>query len=135
MKTMTGLLAVGLLCLATGPLALGQVVDQPPSRVDRGLQELKQGVSDVAATVREKFDQAKIAIHNLGVEGRVYSRIHWDKALTDEAVQMEMQSEGVVVLNGSVRNEMARVKAVQLTNDTVGVTQVIDHLAVKATAA
>ena len=53
---------------------------------------------------------------------------------TNSKVEIDVQKGGVAVLTGSVADAMARAKAVQLAQDTVGVTQVIDQLVVLTTS-
>lgn len=66
----------------------------------------------------------------MGVISRVYSRLHWDKALTSAMLELEVKAGGVVVLRGVVSDSAAKIKAVTLTADTVGVTQVVDELSI-----
>ena len=70
----------------------------------------------------------------MGVESRVYSRLHWDKALNDATIELVMSQNGVITLNGSVASARAKAKAVELAEETMGVTEVIDQLAVRPSA-
>ena len=87
--------------------------------IDRGVNELRQGWTEVRQSVEK-----------MGIEARVYGRLHWDKALHDASLTIEARERGEVVLKGSVPDSVARQKAVQLTQDTVGVSQVTDQLAI-----
>ena len=71
----------------------------------------------------------------MGVESRIYGRLHWDKALTNAPIQLEVQPGGVAVLTGSVPDATAKVKAETLAADTVGVTKVVNQLAVATPSA
>jgi hypothetical protein len=93
-------------------------------RINRGLEELKEEVKQAWTEVRKTVDK-------LGVQGRVYGRLRWDKALAEEPIEVSMQDKETVVLTGRVADEQTRQKAIQLTNDTVGVREVVDQLEVE----
>jgi hypothetical protein len=98
-------------------------------RIDRGLEQLTEEVREAWAKARKQVDQ-------LGVQGRVYGRLRWDKALADEPVgvaveQKSTDEESTVILTGRVPDERARKKAIELAQDTVGVREVIDRLQVE----
>jgi len=93
-------------------------------------KKIDQGVGKIADELREEWASARRSIEKMGIQGRVYGRLHWDKALQDATVEVEARTEKTVVLKGTVANPAARLKAVQLARDTVGVTEVIDELAV-----
>jgi osmotically-inducible protein OsmY len=59
--------------------------------------------------------------------GRVYSRLHWDKALHSSSLTVRMEGTAVV-LRGTVPDAAAKAKAVTLAADTVGVNKVVDEL-------
>lgn len=61
---------------------------------------------------------------------RVTQRIEWDKQLSGSTMQVEVQPGGVVLLKGSVMNDVAKERAVDLAESTTGVTSVTDELAV-----
>jgi hypothetical protein len=93
-------------------------------RIDRGLEQLGQEVQEAWAEVRKTVDK-------LGVQGRVYGRLRWDKALADEPIEVDVEGKDVVALTGRVPDEAARQKAVQLARDTVGVREVLDRLRIE----
>jgi hyperosmotically inducible periplasmic protein len=64
----------------------------------------------------------------MGVQARVYARLHWDKALNDAAISVEVQKGGLITLRGTVADRSAKTKAAELTRDTVGVERVVDDL-------
>jgi BON domain len=90
-------------------------------RIDRGLERLGEKLRSTWADIRQSVDE-------LGVRGRVYGRIRWDKALADQAIEIQVQEKDLVVLTGTVPDESTRDKAVQLARDTVGVRDVVDQL-------
>ena len=61
---------------------------------------------------------------------RVSRRIEWDKQLVGSVLRFEILADGTVFLRGSVPNPDAKRRAVDLTQNTIGVTKVVDELAV-----
>lgn len=102
---------------------IGEKLDQVGRDVRGGLDRAGQGV-------KERFAAAKSTVQGMGIEARVYSRLHWDKALNDATIDLAVSGEGVVTLKGSVATPAAKVKAAELTRDTLGVTGIVDQLAV-----
>jgi osmotically-inducible protein OsmY len=90
-------------------------------RIDRGLEQLSQEVQEAWTDVRAKVDK-------LGVQGRVYGRLRWDKALAEEPIEVDVEGKDDVVLSGRVPDEETRQKALRLARDTVGVREVLDRL-------
>lgn len=101
----------------------GEALDGAGKAIKRGLQSAGQ-------SVREGFAKTRTAVHNMGVESRVYGRLHWDVALYTSPLEVEVQAGGVTTLRGTVPDAAAKAKAVTLTKDTVGVVSVVDQLAV-----
>jgi hypothetical protein len=100
-------------------------------KVDSAIQDIKSGLRKAGDAAREQFAKARTSVHNMGVESRVYGRIHWDKALNDATIELTTTEDGVITLKGTVADAKARTKAVELTRDTVGVTKVVDQLAIR----
>jgi hyperosmotically inducible protein len=94
--------------------------------VDRGLNTLGQKLRKTWADVRQSIDE-------LTVQGRVYGRLRWDKALEKAPIEISVQNESTVVLSGSVADESAHTTAVQLAQGTIGVGKVVDNLTVSST--
>ena len=67
----------------------------------------------------------------MGVQGRVYGRLHWDKTLEGANVDVSVRDNQVVVLTDHVATATAKLNAEQIANDTVGVTNVVNELVVK----
>ena len=61
---------------------------------------------------------------------RVMRRVEWDKQLVGSTIQFVMQPDRAVVLRGSVLSPALKLRAVDLVSNTVGVTTVVDELAV-----
>jgi hypothetical protein len=112
-----GVIAVGYLHAQDG---LGQRLGK---KIDQGLNEIGSDLRRGWASVRQSVDK-------LGVQGRVYGRLHWDKALANATIDIQVPQEGVIVLKGSVPNTAAQLRAVNLARETVGVKQVTDELSV-----
>jgi len=129
--------AVGI-ALVAGACAVGAqqrgAAEKVGERIDQAAKNVRRGAEDVGNAAREQFAKARTSVHNMGVESRIYGRIHWDKALTDARIELEMQDGGVVILRGVVPDEAAKGKAVVLAGDTVGVNRVVDQLTVAPTS-
>ena len=94
--------------------------------VDRGLNTLGQKLRKTWADVRQSIDE-------LTVQGRVYGRLRWDKALEKAPIEISVKDESTVVLSGTVADESAHMTAVQLAQSTIGVGKVVDNLTVSST--
>ena len=100
-------------------------------KLDEVGREIKAGLNRAGNATKDQFARAKSSIQAMGVESRVYGRLHWDKALNDAMIDLSATGDGVVKLDGTVADAKAKRRAVELTQDTVGVTRVIDRLAVR----
>jgi hyperosmotically inducible periplasmic protein len=122
--------------LATALAAWGCVAWAQQGPVGQGLNDagraVKRGFQSAGQAVSGGFQKTRTSVHNMEVVSRVYSRLHWDKALTTSTVEIEVQAGGITILSGVVPNETAKVKALALTSETVGVVQVVDRLTVGA---
>ena len=116
-------IAISFSCLSVDAPAQEGTAEQIGERIDRGLEQLGEKLRSTWADIRKSVDE-------LGVRGRVYGRIRWDKSLADLAIDIQVQEKDVVVLAGVVPDEVMRNKAVQLAHDTVGVREVVDKLQV-----
>ena len=102
-------------------------------KIDGAVQDIKSGFRKAGNVTKEQFAKAKMSVHNMGVESRVYGRIHWDKALNDALIELTTTEDGVITLSGTVADSKAKTRAVELAKDTVGVTKVVDQLAIRPT--
>jgi osmotically-inducible protein OsmY len=96
--------------------------------VDNAFQSIKKGARNAGDAMRGQYGKARSAVQNMNVSSRIYGRLHWEKALQGSKIEIEVQTDGVAVLTGIVSDTKARNKAVELTQDTVGVSQVVDNL-------
>jgi hyperosmotically inducible protein len=98
-------------------------------KIDEAAAVLRRDVDRAGDAVREQFHKVKTSINAMGIEGRVYGRLRWDKALDGASIDVAAARDGTVTLTGTVADAPARAKAVRLAADTVGVTRVVDQLA------
>jgi osmotically-inducible protein OsmY len=99
-------------------------------KLDEAGRSIKKGLEDVGDTIRNQFMKARQSVHDMGVISRVYGRLHWDKTLTSCNLNLDVKN-GVVTLRGSVPSSKAKLKAVDLAADTVGIDKVIDELSIQ----
>lgn len=139
---MRALLPLAIVSLAmTQSLAAEQtVVVQTPAANQPGVGErvgetVERGLTNIGQKLRKTWADFRKSVDELSVQGRVYGRLHWDKAIGSAPIEITVQDENVVTLSGSVPTEAAHRAAVTLANDTVGVRQVVDRLTVAAATA
>ena len=120
-KLLTTGIALSVLTAATVMQAPAQ--EGLGERIDRGVSRLRSELREEWATIRQ-------SVERLGVQGRVFSRLRWDKELQRSQIDIDVQNREVVVLRGTVSSATAKQKAVQLARDTVGVEEVVDELQV-----
>ncbi len=136
MRALLTLAIVGLVTLQS-VAAETQVTVQTPGANQPGVGErvgetVDRGLTNIGNRLRRTWADFRKSVDELSVQGRVYGRLHWDKAIGSAPIEITVQNENVVTLSGSVPTEAARRSAVTLANDTVGVQQVIDRLTVAA---
>ncbi len=108
----------------------GRKLDEAGRKIRRGLEK---GLDTARGAVRESFAQTRDRVHEMNVAARIYGRLHWDKMLVDSNLDLSVEARGIVTLRGVVPSDKARERAVQLAADTVGVSRVVDQLAVEPT--
>jgi hypothetical protein len=128
-RVLLALALVGL-CVFVAATMVAQKPDDKTvgERVDRALGTIRHEANQFAEQLRRDFQQARVEIDNLSTNGRVYARLHWDKTLTGSQIDVNAQEGGVIVLRGTVPNEAAKQRALELARDTVGVSRVTDEL-------
>ena len=104
--------------------------DGPLNKVGRALDQTGK---NIRATVEEGVARGQITAQERDILARVGKRIDWDKKMAGSTLRLEVQPGGVVVLQGAVPSEAARLRAVDLVESTTGVTSVIDRLAIAKT--
>lgn len=131
-KNMRSKLAVGFtsaLCV-TGVAGLPAVTSAQQGAAQRAGEALDNAGRNIRRGVERAFARTRASVLEQELITRVYSRIHWDKKLVNSALELEVRDDGVVFLRGTVPDAEAKKRAVVLARDTVGVTQVVDELAV-----
>jgi len=106
------------------------IAQKAGEKIGEAARGLKRGVATASEKVREQFGKVRTKVNDMGLESRIYSRLHWDKSLNAASLELEVKGAGVAILRGTVPDAKARAKAVELTGDTVGVTEVVDQLTV-----
>jgi hypothetical protein len=101
-----------------------------PGAGERLGESVDRGLNNLGDKLRRGWADVKQSVNEMGVQGRVYGRLHWDKSLADAPLEIGVQNDNNVTLSGTVPDEAAHMTAVKLAQDTVGVGQVVDHLTV-----
>ena len=125
-----------VLCVIVSAVVQGQegTGEQVGKKVDKTVDELREGAKIVAGRVQKGIEDVRASVERLGVEGRVYARLHWDKALHGASVSVDVDKDGNTTLRGTVLDEKAKAKAEQLAGDTVGVQRVVNELKIQPPA-
>jgi hyperosmotically inducible protein len=108
-------------------------IDEVGRAIKRGFlnaeETVRGGLNKTGETVREGFAKTRETVQGMGIPSRVYGRLHWDKEF--HATSLFVKAEGgTVTVRGTLPDEDAKAKAIDLIKDTVGVTRVIDQLTV-----
>lgn len=111
-----------LSCVSTTARAQG-VLNRAGEVLDDAGRSIRRGVENAVA-------RGEATAQERGLIGLIGSRIRGDKRLAASSIQMEVRSDGAVTLRGSVRSAEAKALAGELVENTVGVTTVVDELAV-----
>jgi hyperosmotically inducible periplasmic protein len=114
---------------------LAVVAVAPASHAAQGpLQRAGQALDNAGKNIRRGVENSvargQITAQERELLARVTERIKWDKQLVSSTLQLVVQADGTVHLRGSVTDEAAKARAVDLAESTVGVTRVVDELAV-----
>jgi hyperosmotically inducible periplasmic protein len=108
-------------------------IDEVGRAIKRGIlnaeETVRGGLNKTGETVREGFAKTRETVQGMGIPSRVYGRLHWDKEF--HAIPLFVKAEGgTVTVRGTLPDEAAKSKAIDLIKDTVGVTRVINQLTV-----
>lgn len=106
-------------CTDGGEGTAERVGERVGSALDRAGEQLKEG-----------WDRVRNEVERMGVAGRVYARLRWDKGIQGASVNVDVVDDGTATLRGTVPTADAQRKAVELTRDTVGVERVVDELTI-----
>ena len=116
-------------CLVASTLLASTAVaqDGPLNRVGQALDNAGR---NIRYRVESEVARGQITAQERDLLGRVTRRIEWDKQLVGSALQIEARPDGSVVLRGSVTSDAVKKRAVDLVENTIGVTSVVDATAV-----
>ncbi len=98
--------------------------------LDNAGRAMKRGFQTAGQAVQGSFVKARTSVHSMEVVSRIYSRLHWEKALTTSNLEIEVRDGGIATVTGVVPDAPAKAKALNLTAETVGVAQVVDQITV-----
>jgi hypothetical protein len=99
--------------------------------IRRAGQALDRAGKSIRYRVETEVARGQEVVYDREVMHRVARRIEWDKQFLGSVMRVEVQPGGRVVLQGSVPTEAIKVRAVDVVSNTIGVTGVVDELAVK----
>ncbi|WP_165069809.1 BON domain-containing protein [Paludisphaera rhizosphaerae] len=112
-----------LLIVACASSAQAQgILNRAGEALDNAGRTIRQGVENAV-------NRTEVAVQERDLAASVVHRVRSDKRLTSSTIQMEVRPDGSVVLRGSVIDAAARKTAVELVENTIGVTTVVDELA------
>jgi osmotically-inducible protein OsmY len=125
-----GIAGLGLLCFAAGVGQAQQpgVAERVGETLDNVGRGIVRGAQEVTDSVWKRFETVRADVVRMGIQPRVYARLHWDKTLNSARIEVHMLRDGVVLLRGVVPDAAAKAHAVALVRDTVDVTGVVDEL-------
>ena len=93
-------------------------------------QALDRAGKNIRYRVETEVSRGQEAVQDREVLHRVARRIEWDKQFLGSTMRIEVQPGGRVILQGSVLNDAVKLRAVDVVGNTIGVTAVVDELAV-----
>ena len=129
-KLILAVLAACLFCTTSAAQVPTQPKQPQPGTATQIGEKIDRGLSQIGAELSQAWADARKSIEKMGVQGRVYGRLHWDKALEGEKFEISVRDSQIVVLSGNVATAAAKQKAEELAHDTVGVTSVVNELSV-----
>src|SRR5262245_35697993 len=130
---MTRYLFAGVIVCGLCGAAAAQAPTQPKGAqgtAERIGEQIDRGLTQIGAELKQAWAEARQSVEKMGVQGRVYGRLHWDKALEGAALDISVRDNNVLVISGKVANAAAKQKAEQLARDTIGVSSVVNELKV-----
>ncbi|AGA26177.1 BON domain-containing protein [Singulisphaera acidiphila] len=101
--------------------------DGPLRRAGRALDATGK---NIRSRVETDVARAQSAVQEREMLNRVMRRIEWDKQFVGSALRVESRPGGAIILRGSVTDATVKLRAVDLAQNTLGVTSVTDELAV-----
>jgi hyperosmotically inducible periplasmic protein len=93
-----------------------------------------QALDNAGRNIRNAVDtgiaNGQIDAEDREVLARVMRRLEWDKQLVGSTIQFVVHPGRAVTIRGSVLSPAVKLRAVDLVSNTLGVTTVVDELAV-----
>lgn len=111
-------------------LALVGVAVAQDGPIQRAGQALDRAGKKIRYRVETEVARGQESVEERQVLNRVVRRIGWDKRFLGSAIQFESRAGGTMVLRGSVPNDQVKQQAVEVVEMTIGVSAVVDELAV-----
>lgn len=93
-------------------------------------QALDRAGKNIRSDVEGAIARGQVTAQERDLLVRVTQRINWDRQLVNSSMQLVVLADGTVYLRGSVRSDAAKARAADLAENTIGVTRVVDELAV-----
>lgn len=94
----------------------------------RGAARLQSMTGDAREKLHNRVQSIRSSLDESGIEGRVASRLRWDKVLADVHLGVKHHGRGTVELTGIIQNEEQRSRAMGLALSTAGVEKAIDSM-------
>ena len=118
----------------TLPLMAALLISSAVFAQDGPLRRAGQALDNAGKNIRYRVEteitRGQEAVQDREVLRRVARRIEWDKQFLGSTLRIEVRPGGTVVLQGSVLNDAVRRRVVDMVQNTIGVSSVIDELAV-----
>ena len=130
-KTLISAIAICFVCATAAAQAPTKSQAQPGVAEKLG-EKIDRGLSQIGSELSQAWSEVRRSVEKMSVQGRVYGRLHWEKALEGANIDIAVRDSQTVVLTGSVASAAAKMRAEQLTNDTIGVNSVVNELTVTA---
>jgi hyperosmotically inducible periplasmic protein len=99
--------------------------------IRRAGQALDRAGKNIRYRVETEVTRGQEAIQDREVLHRVARRIEWDRQFLGSTMRIEVQPGGRVVLQGSVPTDAVKLRAMDVVQNTIGVSAVVNELAVK----
>ncbi|MFO0951108.1 MAG: hypothetical protein U0835_08150 [Isosphaeraceae bacterium] len=88
--------AAAFACAALAPGIPAVRAQEPPktltekikAKAGSAVESIKKGAANASETVREQYAKARGEVSRMGIEARVYARLHWEKALEHSKVEL-----------------------------------------------
>ncbi len=105
---------------------LARIAGTTAARLDSACGGSRGKLSDSWSAARGCWTDAAL-------DGRVAMRLRWDKSLAGANIEVKAAAPGVVRLHGTVADQAAHERALDVAAQTVGVEKIVDELTVEGT--